>query len=114
MFMYVSPAWEEWFNKCMHYMCFMSFSCSAHKYWCFASVLAHFVGAVVGVMVYQLMIGYHLEKGQRGKQKKFREEEGIQLSDVTVSEDSRALYTMSESTTCIILRLDSYSLNAIF
>ncbi|XP_075885577.1 aquaporin-3-like [Nelusetta ayraudi] len=35
---------------------------TAHTYWFLVPICAPFLGAVVGVLMYQLMIGYHLER----------------------------------------------------
>ncbi|TNN51566.1 Aquaporin-3 [Liparis tanakae] len=48
----------------------------ANTYWFFVPVCAPFLGAVVGVLCYQLMIGYHLEGEVKKKQKEEEEEEG--------------------------------------
>ncbi|XP_059213872.1 aquaporin-3-like [Centropristis striata] len=60
---------------------------TANTYWFFVPICAPFLGAVVGVLIYQLMIGYHLEGKVQEKQKE-EKEEGLKLSDVTANEDS--------------------------
>ncbi|CAK6963600.1 aquaporin-3-like [Scomber scombrus] len=52
---------------------------TANTYWFFVPLFAPFLGAVVGLMVYQLTVGYHLEEEAQVKQKK-GEDERFQLS----------------------------------
>ncbi|KAL7376864.1 hypothetical protein ABVT39_017216 [Epinephelus coioides] len=59
---------------------------TANTYWFFVPICAPFLGAVVGVLMYQLMIGYHLEGEVREKQKE--EEERFKLSNMTTEEDA--------------------------
>lgn len=66
---------------------FQFFFYRANAYWFFVPVCAPFVGAIVGVIIYQLMIGYHLEGEAREKQKK-EEEERFKLSSVTANDDA--------------------------
>lgn len=62
------------------------FSYRANNYWFFVPICAPFLGAVVGVLMYQLMIGYHLEVEVQKKQRE-TEEERFKLSNVTTNED---------------------------
>lgn len=64
-----------------------SFPFRANTYWFFVPICAPFLGAVVGVLVYQLMIGYHLEREVEGRQKT-EEEERFELSNNTTNGDS--------------------------
>nr|QGA30438.1 aquaporin 3b [Lateolabrax maculatus] len=59
---------------------------TANNYWFFVPICAPFLGAVVGVLMYQLMIGYHLEVEVQKKQRE-TEEERFKLSNVTTNED---------------------------
>ncbi|XP_076020081.1 aquaporin-3-like [Genypterus blacodes] len=59
---------------------------TANSCWFFVPICAPFVGAVVGAVIYQLMIGYHLEGEAREKQKN-EEEERFKLATVTANED---------------------------
>ncbi|XP_053195406.1 aquaporin-3-like [Scomber japonicus] len=52
---------------------------TANTYWFLVPLCAPFLGAVVGLMVYQLTIGYHLEEEAQVKQKK-GEDERFKLS----------------------------------
>ncbi|XP_037608910.1 aquaporin-3-like [Sebastes umbrosus] len=61
---------------------------TANTYWFFVPICAPFLGAVVGVLIYQLMIGYHLEGEVQEKQKKEEEEERFKLSNMTTNEDA--------------------------
>ncbi|XP_051268136.1 aquaporin-3-like [Dicentrarchus labrax] len=60
---------------------------TAHTYWFFVPICAPFLGAVVGVLMYQLMIGYHLEREVQEKLKK-EEEDRFELSNITTNEDA--------------------------
>uniref|UniRef100_UPI0037E9327C aquaporin-3-like n=1 Tax=Semicossyphus pulcher TaxID=241346 RepID=UPI0037E9327C len=59
---------------------------TANTYWFFVPMCAPFLGAVVGVLMYQLMIGYHLEGDMRERQKE-EGEEGRKCSNKATSED---------------------------
>ncbi|XP_041666816.1 aquaporin-3-like [Cheilinus undulatus] len=48
---------------------------TANTYWFFVPVCAPFLGAVVGVLIYQLLVGYHLGAEVQEEQKKEEEEE---------------------------------------
>ncbi|KAG9354324.1 hypothetical protein JZ751_001029 [Albula glossodonta] len=54
---------------------------TAKSYWFFVPIFAPFLGTVVGVIVYQLMVGFHVEGEVREREQK--EEEGRMLSNVT-------------------------------
>ncbi|XP_071322790.1 aquaporin-3-like isoform X2 [Trachinotus anak] len=60
---------------------------TAYTYWFFVPICAPFLGAVVGVLTYQLMIGHHLEGEVQEKQKE-EEEERVKLSNVPTNEDA--------------------------
>ncbi|KAM3599228.1 uncharacterized protein V6R79_002289 [Siganus canaliculatus] len=47
----------------------------ANTYWFWVPICGPFLGAVVGVLMYQLMIGYHLERKVQEKQKEEETEE---------------------------------------
>ncbi|KAM8743085.1 aquaporin-3-like [Acanthopagrus schlegelii] len=64
---------------------------TANTYWFLVPICAPFLGAVVGVLMYQLMIGYHLERDAQEKQKRKKEEEEeerLKLSSITTNEDA--------------------------
>ncbi|XP_071771258.2 aquaporin-3b [Centroberyx gerrardi] len=61
---------------------------TAKTYWFFVPICAPFLGAIVGVMVYQLMVGYHVEGEAREKKEKEEEEERLKLSNITTKEDA--------------------------
>ncbi|XP_023279773.1 aquaporin-3-like [Seriola lalandi dorsalis] len=62
---------------------------TANSYWFFVPICAPFLGAVVGVLMYQLMIGHHLEGEVQEKQKEEEEEEErFKLSNMTTNEDA--------------------------
>lgn len=53
---------------------------------------APFLGAVVGVMAYQLLIGYHLEgdiqETKRKEEEEKKEEETFRLSNISSNKDA--------------------------
>ncbi|KAK5879291.1 hypothetical protein CesoFtcFv8_024609 [Champsocephalus esox] len=59
---------------------------TANTYWFFVPLCAPFVGAAVGVLIYQLLIGYHLEGEVQRKQKE--EEERSKRSNMTTNEEA--------------------------
>ncbi|XP_073680208.1 aquaporin-3b [Garra rufa] len=61
---------------------------SANSYWFFVPVFAPFIGAVFGVIVYQLMVGYHVEGEARDKRQAEEREvkERLKLSAVSEKE----------------------------
>uniref|UniRef100_A0A4W6CJP5 Aquaporin-3 n=1 Tax=Lates calcarifer TaxID=8187 RepID=A0A4W6CJP5_LATCA len=61
----------------------------ANTYWFFVPICAPFLGAVVGVLMYQLMIGHHLEGDVQEKQKE-EAVERLRLSNITTNEDEGA------------------------
>lgn len=65
------------------------FTYSANTYWFFVPICAPFLGAVVGVLMYQLMIGFHLESDVQDQQKKEKkEEESFKLSSIATNNDA--------------------------
>lgn len=82
-------------NDTMHYsflfVCFSPnlFTYSANTYWFLVPICAPFLGAVVGVLMYQLMIGFNLERDMQEKQqKKKEEEESFKLSSITTNDEA--------------------------
>uniref|UniRef100_A0A8C2D2I9 Aquaporin-3 n=2 Tax=Cyprinus carpio TaxID=7962 RepID=A0A8C2D2I9_CYPCA len=60
---------------------------SANSYWSFVPIFAPFIGAMLGVMVYQLMVGYHVEGEARDKREtEEKEKERFSLSAVSEKE----------------------------
>ncbi|XP_033979052.1 aquaporin-3-like [Trematomus bernacchii] len=57
---------------------------TANTYWFFVPLFAPFLGAAVGVLIYQLLIGYHLE----GEVQKKQEEERSKRSNMTTNEEA--------------------------
>ena len=55
-------------------------------YWFLVPLFAPFLGAVVGVVIYQLMVGYNVEGEARIQGR--REEEGSLLSTTTINEEA--------------------------
>lgn len=58
----------------------------ANSYWSFVPIFAPFIGAMFGVMVYQLMVGYHVEGEARDKRETEEKEEKERLKLSAVSE----------------------------
>uniref|UniRef100_A0A8C3A4S4 Aquaporin 3b n=1 Tax=Cyclopterus lumpus TaxID=8103 RepID=A0A8C3A4S4_CYCLU len=61
---------------------------NSNTYWFFVPICAPFLGAVVSVLCYQLMIGYHLEGEVKKKQEEEEEEERLKHSSTTTNEDA--------------------------
>ncbi|KAL0162950.1 hypothetical protein M9458_042346 [Cirrhinus mrigala] len=59
---------------------------SANSYWSFVPIFAPFIGAMFGVLVYQLMVGYHVEGEARDKRQAEEREEKERLKLSAVSE----------------------------
>ncbi|XP_061118898.1 aquaporin-3-like [Conger conger] len=66
---------------------------TAKSYWFYVPVIAPLLGAFVGVLVYQLMVGFHLEGEVRDKaeqeeeeEEKEEKEESVKLSNVSTKE----------------------------
>ncbi|KAJ8286918.1 hypothetical protein GJAV_G00044880 [Gymnothorax javanicus] len=57
---------------------------TAKNYWFYVPVLAPLLGSFVGVLVYQLMVGFHVEGEVRDKAE--QEEESLKLSNVSAKE----------------------------
>uniref|UniRef100_A0A673WCC8 Aquaporin-3 n=1 Tax=Salmo trutta TaxID=8032 RepID=A0A673WCC8_SALTR len=56
---------------------------TAYFYWFFVPIFAPFIGAVVGMMVYQLMLGYHVEGKAREKREEEEKEEQEEIMQLT-------------------------------
>ncbi|XP_051537304.1 aquaporin-3-like isoform X1 [Myxocyprinus asiaticus] len=63
---------------------------TANSHWSLVPIFAPFTGAVIGVMVYQLMVGYHVEGEERDKRKAVEREEKKRLKLSAVSEKETA------------------------
>uniref|UniRef100_A0A673WC65 Aquaporin-3 n=1 Tax=Salmo trutta TaxID=8032 RepID=A0A673WC65_SALTR len=64
---------------------------TAYFYWFFVPIFAPFIGAVVGMMVYQLMLGYHVEgkaREKREEEEKEEQEEMLKLSSLSTKESA--------------------------
>lgn len=48
---------------------------------------APFLGTIIGVVIYQLMVGFHVEGEARDKKR--HEEENLHLTNVSASENSK-------------------------
>ncbi|XP_006626763.2 aquaporin-3 [Lepisosteus oculatus] len=58
---------------------------TANDYWFFVPIFAPFIGSFVGVVVYQLMVGYHVEGEVRDREERGGEE-GAKLSNFNPKE----------------------------
>ncbi|XP_056302613.1 aquaporin-3b [Danio aesculapii] len=63
---------------------------SANSYWSFVPLFAPFIGAVFGVMVYQLMVGCHVKGEERDKREAVEREEKERLKLSAVSDKDAA------------------------
>uniref|UniRef100_A0A8C8CJJ6 Aquaporin-3 n=1 Tax=Oncorhynchus tshawytscha TaxID=74940 RepID=A0A8C8CJJ6_ONCTS len=64
---------------------------TAYSYWFFVPIFAPFIGAVVGMTVYQLMVGSHVEgeaREKREEEEKEEQEEMLKLSTFTTKESA--------------------------
>ncbi|KAM3874162.1 aquaporin-3-like [Diretmus argenteus] len=59
---------------------------TAKAYWFFVPLFAPFLGAMVGVLVYQLMVGYHCVEWNVQEKETKKEEESVKLSKITTKE----------------------------
>lgn len=50
-------------------------------------IFAPFLGTIIGVMIYQLMVGFHVEGDVRDK--KEEEQENVHLTNVTTNENTK-------------------------
>lgn len=60
----------------------------AYKCWFLVPIFAPFIGATIGVMVYQLMVGFHVEGEMRDKAEASIEE-AVKLNDVTTTKGDK-------------------------
>ena len=69
----------------MHYRFVFShlFSYRANSYWFFVPICAPFLGAVVGVLVYQLMVGCQVEEAGAKPEERRVEAQTVKLINVT-------------------------------
>ncbi|XP_074526180.1 aquaporin-3-like [Halichoeres trimaculatus] len=58
---------------------------TARKGWFLVPVFAPFLGTIIGVMIYQLMVGFHVEGEARDK-KSAAEQENVRLTKVTAND----------------------------
>lgn len=62
----------------------------ANSFWSLVPIFAPFIGAFIGVMVYQLMVGYHVEGEERDKREAVEREETERIKLSAVSEKENA------------------------
>ncbi|PWS23206.1 hypothetical protein DKP78_14360, partial [Enterococcus faecium] len=60
---------------------------SAGNCWFLVPIFAPFLGTIVGVIVYQLMVGFHVEGEVRDRRTSI--EEAVKLNDVTTSKEGK-------------------------
>lgn len=58
-------------------------------------VFAPFLGTIIGVMIYQLMVGFHVEGEARDR--KDEEQENVRLTNVATNENSKNAKEMNWS-----------------
>lgn len=56
----------------------------ARNGWFLVPIFAPFLGTIIGVMIYQLMVGFHVEGEVRDKKR--AEEETVRLTNVTAND----------------------------
>lgn len=56
----------------------------ARNGWFLVPIFAPFLGTIIGVMIYQLMVGFHVEGEARDKKR--TEEENVRLTNVTAND----------------------------
>lgn len=52
-------------------------------------IFAPFIGTVIGVMIYQLMVGFHVEAEARDRENAKQENERVRLTNVTTNDISK-------------------------
>lgn len=57
--------------------------------WFLVPIIAPFIGAVIGVMVYQLMVGFHVEGEARDRKTPKPENERVRLTNVATNDNSK-------------------------
>lgn len=60
----------------------------ARNGWFLVPIFAPFLGAIIGVMIYQVMVGFHVE-GEARDQKERMEEESVRLTNVNSKANSK-------------------------
>ncbi|KAG7490355.1 aquaporin-3-like [Solea senegalensis] len=58
---------------------------TARNGWFLVPVFAPFIGTIIGVMIYQLMVGFHVEGEARDRNRKSAEEENVRLTNVSTN-----------------------------
>lgn len=59
----------------------------ARNGWFLVPIFAPFLGTIIGVMIYQTMVGFHVEGEVRDK--KSAEEENVRLTNVATNDNSK-------------------------
>lgn len=60
----------------------------ARNGWFLVPIIAPFIGTIIGVMIYQLMVGFHVEGEARDRKKMQEEEENVRLTSVNTNNTS--------------------------
>ncbi|XP_056157900.1 aquaporin-3a [Lampris incognitus] len=55
--------------------------------WFLVPIFAPFLGTIIGVMVYQLMVGFHVEGEARDKENQQQENERVRLTNITTNDN---------------------------
>lgn len=61
--------------------------------WFLVPIFAPFLGTIVGTMIYQLMVGFHVEGEVRDR--KEEEERNVRLTNVSSKEENKDTYWVS-------------------
>ncbi|XP_071756498.1 aquaporin-3a [Centroberyx gerrardi] len=62
---------------------------TARNCWFLVPIFAPFLGTIIGVMVYQLMVGFHVEGEVRDREEKAQESERVRLTNVTTNDNPK-------------------------
>jgi len=64
-------------------------SCSAGNCWFLVPIFAPFLGTIIGVMVYQMMVGFHMEGDARDKREAEQQNERVRLTSITTNDHNK-------------------------
>ncbi|XP_029916894.1 aquaporin-3a [Myripristis murdjan] len=62
---------------------------TARRGWFLVPIFAPFIGTIIGVMIYQLMVGFHVEGEARDRENAKQENERVRLTNVTTNDISK-------------------------
>ncbi|XP_028313777.1 aquaporin-3-like [Gouania willdenowi] len=62
---------------------------TARKCWFLVPIFAPFLGTIIGVMIYQVMVGFHVEGEVRDRKEGITEHENVRLTNVTSNDNPK-------------------------